>query len=141
MWTGRRCGYGIDADFRWPLWRVSRAGWHSSIDRRSLSGNFERGEIVSPVGCIASKVGKPNLVMPDARHRRPLKFLLYHQSVKTQRTAPKSVLRSWIRVALPLRLGAFICHFVLRKRRNEVLEKVNGRPMEPVLKRSLQQES
>jgi hypothetical protein len=35
--------------------------------------NFERGEIVSPAGCIASKVGKPNLVTPDARHRRPLK--------------------------------------------------------------------
>ena len=32
--------------------------------------------------------------------------------------------------------NAFICHFVLRKRRNEVLEKVNGRPMEPVLKHS-----
>jgi hypothetical protein len=33
---------------------------------------------------------------------------------------PESVLRSWIRVALPLRLGAFIRHFVLRKWRNEV---------------------
>jgi hypothetical protein len=30
------------------------------------------------------------------------------------------VLPSWIRVALPLRLGAFIHHFVLRKWRNEV---------------------
>jgi hypothetical protein len=51
---------------------------------QNRKGNFERGEIVSPVGCIANKVGKPKLVMPDARHRRPLKFLLYDQSVKTQ---------------------------------------------------------
>jgi hypothetical protein len=43
---------------------------------------FERGEIVSPVGCIARKVSGFNLAMPDARHRRPLKFLftLYYQS-------------------------------------------------------------
>jgi hypothetical protein len=50
------------------------------IDR--WSGNFERGEIVSPVGRIASKVVGTNLVTSDARHRRPLKFLLYHPSVK-----------------------------------------------------------
>jgi hypothetical protein len=97
LWTGRRCGYGIDADLLWPLRRVSRARWHSRIDRRSLSGNFERGEIVSPVGCIASKVGKPNLVMLDARHRRPLKFLLYHASVKTQPIAPPKATRIQLR--------------------------------------------
>jgi hypothetical protein len=34
--------------------------------------------LFSPVGSIASKVVGLNLVTPDARHRRPLKFLLYH---------------------------------------------------------------
>jgi hypothetical protein len=48
------------------------------------SGNFERGEIVSPVGCIASKVSGLDLATPDARHRRPLKFFLYCRSVKNQ---------------------------------------------------------
>jgi hypothetical protein len=31
-----------------------------------------------------------NLATPDARHRRPLKFIFYHQSVKTQRTVPRA---------------------------------------------------
>ncbi len=40
--------------------------------------NFERGEIVSPLGCIASKgSGCLNLATPDARHRRPLKFFFF----------------------------------------------------------------
>jgi len=39
--------------------------------------NFERGEIVSPVGCIVGKVSGFNLAMPDARHRRPLKLLYF----------------------------------------------------------------
>ncbi len=86
------------------------------------SGNFGRGEIVSPVGSIASKVvGNLNLVTPDARHRRPLKFLLYHQSVKTQRTAPSSILPHLDSCCIAvLAGGAFICHFVLRKWQNEV---------------------
>jgi hypothetical protein len=74
-------------------------------------GNFERGEIVSPVGSIASKVVGNYLVTPDARHRRPLKFLLYHQSVKTQRTAPRALSPSWIRAGLPFRLGCFHLSF------------------------------
>ena len=43
---------------------------------------FERGEVVSPIGCIAGKSVGFNLAMPDARHRRPLKFLftLHYQS-------------------------------------------------------------
>ena len=45
---------------------------------------FERGEVVSPVGCIAGKSVGFNLAMLDARHRRPLKFLftLYYQSAR-----------------------------------------------------------
>jgi hypothetical protein len=39
--------------------------------------NFERGEVVSPRGSIASKVSGPNLATPDARHRRPLKIFQY----------------------------------------------------------------
>jgi hypothetical protein len=39
--------------------KAARQRWYTDIDRRSLVwGNFERGEIVSPVGCIASKVGR-----------------------------------------------------------------------------------
>ena len=52
------------------------------INRFQISKSFERGEIVSPVGCIASKV-RLNLATPDARHRRPLKFL-YLLCVKSQ---------------------------------------------------------
>jgi hypothetical protein len=65
------------------------------------------------------KVSGLNLATPDARHRRPLKFLLYHQSVKRQRTAQARTpqLDSF---CIPLQLGAFIRHFVLRKSRNEV---------------------
>jgi hypothetical protein len=46
--------------------------------------NFERGEIVSPEDALPARDRVPNLATPDARHRRPLKFLftLYYQSVK-----------------------------------------------------------
>ena len=44
---------------------TKRAGAHSLIDVDGA--NFERGEIVSPVGCIASKVSGLNLATPDAR--------------------------------------------------------------------------
>jgi hypothetical protein len=64
--AGGACGSGVV--------RVQAEGlWHTDIDRRSWSGNFERGEIVSPLGCIASKVSGLDLAMPDTRHRRPLK--------------------------------------------------------------------
>ena len=44
--------------------------------RRSCSfQNLERGEIVSPLGCIADKGVGLDLATPDARHRRPLKIL------------------------------------------------------------------
>jgi hypothetical protein len=44
--------------------------------RRSLRWeNLERGEIVLPLGCIASKGSGLDLATPDAHHRRPLKFL------------------------------------------------------------------
>jgi hypothetical protein len=44
--------------------------------------NFERGEIVSPRGSIASKVSGLNLATPDARHRRPLKFFSENRGAK-----------------------------------------------------------
>jgi hypothetical protein len=57
------------------------------------SGNFEGGEIVSPVGCITSKVSDLDLATPDARHRRPLKFFSENRRAKFlkifQKTATK----------------------------------------------------
>jgi hypothetical protein len=38
--------------------------------------NCEGGELVSLIGCIASKVSDLDLATPDARHRRPLQILL-----------------------------------------------------------------
>jgi hypothetical protein len=45
--------------------------------------NFERGEIVSPVGCIASKLSGLNLATPDSRIVARSNSL-YCQSVKNQ---------------------------------------------------------
>jgi hypothetical protein len=48
------------------------------------SGNFERGEIVSPVAALPVNDRFFNLVTPDARHRPPAQILLYRSSVKSQ---------------------------------------------------------
>ena len=75
MWIGRRYGYGIGVDLRWPLRQDSASDGGTLVMIDAVwSGKFERGEIVSPVGCIASKVSGLDLATPDARHRRPLKF-------------------------------------------------------------------
>jgi hypothetical protein len=37
-------------------------------------GKVERGEIVSPEDALPARLCGLNLAMPDARHRRPLKF-------------------------------------------------------------------
>lgn len=70
-----------------------------------------------------------SLATPDARHRRPLKFFLYHSSVKKQRPCQEAKCRSRSVLRLSV-MGATrgtpkycISHLFLRKRRNEVLEK------------------
>jgi hypothetical protein len=65
---------------------------HSDIDRRSLVWNFEGGEVVSPVGCIVSKVSGLNLATPDARHRRPLKFLSENRGAKFLKITSEALL-------------------------------------------------
>jgi hypothetical protein len=65
---------------------------HSDIDRRSLVWNFEGGEVVSPVGCIVSKVSGLNLATPDARHRRPLKFFSENRGAKFLKKTSEALL-------------------------------------------------
>jgi hypothetical protein len=76
LWIGYRYGYGIDVDslLATPADKPSECATAAVLIDAVWSGNFERGEIVSPVGCIASKDVGLNLATPDARHRRPLKF-------------------------------------------------------------------
>jgi len=40
----------------------------------AYSGNFERGEIVSPEDALPARDRVLDVATPDARHRRPLKF-------------------------------------------------------------------
>jgi hypothetical protein len=57
------------------------------------SGNLEGDEIVSPVGCIASKVSGLNLATLDARHRRPLKFFSENCGAKFLKITSEAVAR------------------------------------------------
>ena len=57
------------------------------------SGNFEGGELVSPVGCIVSKVSGLDLATPDARHRRPLKFFSENRGAKFLKITSEAVAR------------------------------------------------
>jgi hypothetical protein len=55
--------------------KTAKRRWHSDIERRSLvweslsGARLSRREEASP-----AKLSGLNLAMPDARHRRPLKF-------------------------------------------------------------------
>ena len=57
------------------------------------SGNFEEGEVVSPVGSIVSKVSGLDLATPDARHRRPLKFFSENRGAKFLKITLEAVAR------------------------------------------------
>jgi len=110
--------------------RATLANWYWST--QFDLGNFERGEIVSPRGSNASKVSGLNLATPDARHRRPLKSFIPSKCKKaTPVLVPKAEMSvkkcptSVRRVGTPgIPRGICISHLFLRKRRNEVLEKM-----------------
>ncbi|PYK15995.1 MAG: hypothetical protein DME64_04680 [Verrucomicrobia bacterium] len=77
------------------------------------------------------KLSGLNLATPDARHRRPLKFLLYQPTVKKQPSCQKGKV-SFKKCLTPVRrgrtpgtpTGVCISHLFLRKQQNEVLEKM-----------------
>jgi hypothetical protein len=49
------------------------------------------GELVSPVGCVASKLSGLDLPTPDARHRRPLKFFSENRGAKFLKITSEAV--------------------------------------------------